>query len=65
MKRADVPEDDMSESPLTYTIQGREVGFPVVVRDASSGAVTYLVSSRAARTLLPGPEFELVEMLPP
>ncbi len=54
----------MSEALPTYTIQGREVGFPVVVRDASSGAATYLVSSKAARALLPGPEFEVVELLP-
>lgn len=54
----------MSEPQPTYQIQGREVGFPVVVRDASSGAATYLVPSAAARALLPGPEFELVELLP-
>ena len=54
----------MGDTPPNYMIQGREVTFPVVVRDASSGAATYLVSSRAARALLPGPEFELVELLP-
>ncbi len=54
----------MSETLPTYQIQGREVGFPVVVREASSGAATYLVPSKAARALLPGPEFELVELLP-
>jgi len=54
----------MSQAQPTYTIQGKEVGFPVVVRDASSGAATYLVSSKAARALLPGPEFEIVELLP-
>jgi hypothetical protein len=54
----------LSEPLPTYQIQGREVGFPVVVREASSGAATYLVPSKAARALLPGPEFELVELLP-
>ena len=54
----------MSEPLPTYQIQGREVGFPVVVREATSGAATYLVPSKAARALLPGPEFELVELLP-
>ncbi|MGI9592125.1 MAG: acetoacetate decarboxylase family protein [Myxococcota bacterium] len=54
----------MSDTQPSYRIQGREVGFPVVVREASSGAATYLVSSKAARALLPGAEFELVELLP-
>jgi hypothetical protein len=43
---------------------GREVRLPVVVRDAVSGAATYLVSAAAARRLLPGPELEVVELLP-
>src|SRR5262245_22930273 len=42
----------------------REVTLPVVVRDASSAAATYLVSSDAARRLLPGPELDVVELLP-
>ncbi len=54
----------MSKPQPSYQIQGREVGFPVVVREASSGAASYLVPSAAARALLPGPEFELVELLP-
>jgi len=54
----------MSQPLPIYRIQGREVRFPVVVREASSGAVTYLVPTAAARALLPGPEFEIVEMLP-
>jgi hypothetical protein len=37
---------------------------PVVVRDASSAAATYLVSTAAARRLLPGPELEPLELLP-
>jgi hypothetical protein len=52
-----------AEAPV-FTIQGREVGFPVVVRDASSGSATFLVSARAARRLLPGPGLEVPEVLP-
>ena len=37
---------------------------PVVVRDAASAAATYLVPSAAARRLLPGPELDVVELLP-
>lgn len=47
-----------------YVFQGRTVTLPVEVRDATSGAVTYLVSAAAARELLPGPELEIVEVLP-
>jgi hypothetical protein len=43
---------------------GREITMPVVVRDASSAAATYLVSARAARALLPGRELDVVELLP-
>jgi hypothetical protein len=37
---------------------------PVVVRDATSAASTYLVDARTARTLLPGPELDVVELFP-
>jgi len=37
----------------SYVIQGREVRLPVVVRDASSGAATYVVGAAAARRLIP------------
>ena len=47
-----------------WLIQGREVTMPVVVREATSMAATYLVSSAAARALLPGPELDVVELLP-
>ncbi|MDJ0868545.1 MAG: acetoacetate decarboxylase family protein [Myxococcota bacterium] len=48
----------------TYQIQGREVRMPVVVRDASTGVATFLVSARAAQRLLPGDAFEVAEVLP-
>jgi hypothetical protein len=48
----------------TYTIQGRTVKMPCVVRDASSGSATYLVDATAARRLLPGPELDVVELWP-
>jgi hypothetical protein len=47
-----------------YTFQGRAVTMPVVVRDASSSAATYLVAADVARRLLPGPELEPLELLP-
>jgi hypothetical protein len=52
-----------AQAPV-YEIQGRQVELPVFVRDASSGAATYLVSSAAARRLLPCDDFELAEVLP-
>jgi len=48
----------------TYVFQGREVTMPVAVRDAASGAVTYLVSAAAARKLLPSRELDVVEIFP-
>lgn len=57
-------EEATERRPGRYVFQGREVTLPVEVRDASSGAVTYLVSARAARALLPGPELDVVEVLP-
>jgi hypothetical protein len=50
-------------SPV-YTIQGRPVGFPVEVRDASSGSATFLVAAGPAQRLLPGDEFRAAEVLP-
>lgn len=47
----------------SYSIQNREVRLPVVVRDASSGAATYLVDARAARRLVPE-AFEVAEVWP-
>lgn len=46
-----------------YAIQGREVRLPVEVRDASSGAATYLVDAGAARRLVPE-AFEVAEVWP-
>jgi len=47
-----------------YEIQGRTVTLPVVVRDAASGAATYVVSAAAARRLIPGSAIEPVEIWP-
>ena len=47
-----------------YVIEGRTVVMPVVVRDATSAAATFLVDAAAARRLLPGPELDVVELLP-
>jgi hypothetical protein len=55
----------VSSNPANFhVIQGRRVEFPVVVREASAGSATYLVSAGAARALLPGPELEVAEVLP-
>jgi len=50
--------------PGEYLIQGRTVTMPCIVRDARSATATWLVSSRAAQALLPGPELEIAEVLP-
>jgi hypothetical protein len=50
--------------PGNYLIQGRAVTMPCIVRDACSATATWLVSSRAAQALLPGPELEIAEVLP-
>jgi len=50
-------------SPV-YSIQGREVRLPVVVRHASSGSATFLVSAAAARRLIPGAGIDVAEVLP-
>ncbi|MEE3328187.1 MAG: acetoacetate decarboxylase family protein [Myxococcota bacterium] len=46
-----------------YEIQGQTVDLPVVVRDASSGTVMYMVDRDAARKIIP-PEFEADEVAP-
>jgi hypothetical protein len=58
-------EGELHQSrPGDYLIQGRTVTMPCIVRDACSATATWLVSSRAAQTLLPGPELEIAEVLP-
>jgi hypothetical protein len=47
-----------------YVFQGREVTLPVVVRDATSAAATYLVPAAAARRFLPCAALDVVEPLP-
>jgi hypothetical protein len=48
----------------SYSIQGRTVTMPCIVRDACSATATWLVSARAAQALLPGPELEIAEVMP-
>src|SRR5947208_1893121 len=67
--RGAVEERPMAEPAVAtagrrWVFEGREVTMPVVVRDAASAAATYLVPSAAARRLLPGPELDVVELLP-
>ncbi len=47
----------------SYEIQGQAVTLPVVVRDASSGTVMYMVDRQAASKIIP-PEFEADEVAP-
>ena len=54
----------MGTNPPFYGIQGRQVGFPVEVRDAVSGSATFAVASAAARRLLPGDAFRVAEVFP-
>ncbi len=55
----------MSPDPSpTYEFQGRTVTLPCNVRHASAGNATFLVDTDAARALLPGPEVDVVELLP-
>jgi len=53
----------MPATNLEYEIQGKIIHFPVEVRDATSGAATFLVPSSAAARLIPA-EFEIAEVLP-
>jgi hypothetical protein len=48
----------------SYIIQGERVVLPVRVRDASSGAATFVVPARAARRFLPVEGLEVAEILP-
>ncbi len=50
--------------PESYLIQGRTVTMPCIVRDACSATASWVVSSRAAQKLLPGPELEVAEVMP-
>ncbi len=59
------PAASGSGSPTpVHHIQGRDVRMPVVVRRASSGSATFLVSAAAARRLIPGAGLEVAEVLP-
>lgn len=50
--------------PGQYEVQGTNIGMPVVVRDASSLAGTWLVDTAKAREMIPGAAFEPVELFP-
>jgi hypothetical protein len=53
-----------STTPVTYEIADRTVTMPVVVRDASAGTAMFEVDAAAARALLPGDAFRVVESSP-
>jgi len=52
------------QEPLTATVDGVDLTFPVVVRDASIATVTVLGSARGARQALAGTGLEAVSPLP-
>ena len=54
----------MTAAAPVHRIQGREVRMPVVVRHATSGSATFLVSAAAARRLIPGAGLDVAEVLP-
>lgn len=54
----------MTAGPRTYEIEGKPIAMPLVVARADIGLATYLVSASKARELLPGPELDIVELLP-
>ncbi len=56
--------DGLDTSGTWVEIEGRRIDLPVEVRDACSASATYLVDAAAASTLLPGGEFEAVQVLP-
>ncbi|GAB5452512.1 MAG: acetoacetate decarboxylase family protein [Halioglobus sp.] len=51
-------------SESSYTIDGTEINFPVVVADASMLMNGFLVDARAAQAMLEGTGFRVVELLP-
>lgn len=51
-------------SESNYTIDGREIAFPVVVSDASMLMNGFLVNAKAAQAMLEGTGFRVVEILP-
>jgi hypothetical protein len=57
-------EGEMTTHGPVYEVEGQEFSLPCEVRHATSGAAAYLVSAKAARKLLQGPDFEVVELLP-
>ncbi|HJR18905.1 MAG TPA: acetoacetate decarboxylase family protein [Actinomycetota bacterium] len=51
-------------SEENFTIQGRLVGLPVVIRDARSWAATFVVDAQAAQALIAPSGLEIAEMRP-
>tara|TARA_R110001592_G_scaffold363372_2_gene686286 strand:+ start:163211 stop:164062 length:852 start_codon:yes stop_codon:yes gene_type:complete len=51
-------------SESNYTIDGKEISFPVIVSDASMLMNAFLVNAKAAQAMLEGTGFRVVEMFP-
>jgi hypothetical protein len=54
----------MTKAAREWTIQGKKITMPVVVRDAGSGSAMFMVSSEAVQKLIPGDAFRVVEAAP-
>jgi hypothetical protein len=50
--------------PRSYEIEGQTVTMPLVVQHADAAVATFLVNASKARGLLPGPELDVVELIP-
>ncbi len=55
---------DEPKGEFSRQIQGRDIFMPCIVADASSGTAAFLVDAEEARRMLPGDEFDLIEILP-
>ena len=54
----------LKNSDTSYTIDGRDISFPVVVADAAMLMNGFLVDAKAAQTMLDGTGFRVVELFP-
>lgn len=50
--------------PASYTIQGKSIVLPLVVRDATYMTAVFVVSAAVARHLVPDPRLQIAELLP-
>lgn len=56
--------DDNAVSNDVYSILGQDVTLPVLVRDASAGTAIFEIDAAAAQAILPGDDFQILEVSP-